>query len=723
MEPTGGRPPVQDPRARELRARILAGETIRAESARDREVLEWLADFEREVDGRGLHGVEAVEADGARVYRRVRVDRKIFGAYDLRGDAERGFPNKVAYWIGRAAAAFLRVRDLDGAFNVTASHNAATDDGVKWSVRSRRGERPLALVGRSVRETSPRIQRRLMQGLRAGGVDVRDLGVTATPETIHALAVHREGASRTLPADAVRFARPLDGSEAEAIYARLPTASGTGLLGVDPPGEPGTLRAIEVAFPRSHDTWIAALVRLGPAVAQALYDHWVHERDAFDVLVRELAETRWPRSPDCAFFERLCRRLEIDPARFPETPPTAVARPFEGLSIGTDFANGSNWRKQELLVELGFRVHPVTGEVDGRVVDSSTPDGSFPLHHPDPTKPEYQRMAIELARAREIPVVLFDEDGDRLAVVDERGRAIHGADLACLLAQDFTGPILIDVRYPRYAVDALSGTGRVLDRSILRGPVGYAFYIEAARRIEAALRDGAPAVSLFEGSGRPLLVSREDLGAPVAFGIEPSGHAFFRANGYANDASYFLGAVLARYARARAAGASLAELYDAIPRNPASPPELRVRMTPDIPVAGRRQYVRAVLDRIEIDARADRLDLSIDPMDGGLIELREGGQVVAQALVRSSNNESVFGLAFEGRTHAWRHRLEEFVVGRMLRTQIELDGTTVRADFTSPRTSEYLKRSTPENRENGEDHPSVLERLGWTGDALTVGLS
>src|SRR6266516_3638195 len=64
-------------------------------------------------------------------------------------------------------------------------------------------------------------------------------------------------------------------------------------------------------------------------------------------------------------------------------------------------------------------------------------DGTFPNHHPDPTVLENLRD-LEAAVRREGAElgIAFDGDGDRIGVVDERGRALFGDQLLVLLGRD-----------------------------------------------------------------------------------------------------------------------------------------------------------------------------------------------------------------------------------------------------------------------------------------------
>jgi phosphomannomutase/phosphoglucomutase len=66
-----------------------------------------------------------------------------------------------------------------------------------------------------------------------------------------------------------------------------------------------------------------------------------------------------------------------------------------------------------------------------------TPDGSFPLHHPDPTVPENLEMLIERVRREKADVgIAYDGDADRLGAVDEKGNILWGDELLILFARD-----------------------------------------------------------------------------------------------------------------------------------------------------------------------------------------------------------------------------------------------------------------------------------------------
>jgi phosphomannomutase/phosphoglucomutase len=66
-----------------------------------------------------------------------------------------------------------------------------------------------------------------------------------------------------------------------------------------------------------------------------------------------------------------------------------------------------------------------------------TPDGNFPVHHPDPTVPENLELLIEKVRQEKADVgIAYDGDADRLGAVDEKGNILWGDELLVLFSRD-----------------------------------------------------------------------------------------------------------------------------------------------------------------------------------------------------------------------------------------------------------------------------------------------
>ena len=92
-------------------------------------------------------------------------------------------------------------------------------------------------------------------------------------------------------------------------------------------------------------------------------------------------------------------------------------------------------------------------------------DGGFPNHHPDPTIPENLEDLIRTVRAEGADLgIAFDGDGDRIGVVDDRGRILYGDQIMQILAADALSrhpgsPILADVKTSQAVFDEIERLG------------------------------------------------------------------------------------------------------------------------------------------------------------------------------------------------------------------------------------------------------------------------
>ena len=92
-------------------------------------------------------------------------------------------------------------------------------------------------------------------------------------------------------------------------------------------------------------------------------------------------------------------------------------------------------------------------------------DGNFPNHHPDPVDPHtlgFLREACDKAMAH--CGLGFDGDGDRLGVIDAKGRQVPGDLLTAYLATEFLSrhqgeTILFDVKSSKVAMDIVRQAG------------------------------------------------------------------------------------------------------------------------------------------------------------------------------------------------------------------------------------------------------------------------
>ena len=98
------------------------------------------------------------------------------------------------------------------------------------------------------------------------------------------------------------------------------------------------------------------------------------------------------------------------------------------LSVVWDPSNGA----------AGEVITAITKDLPGRhSVINGEIDGSFPNHHPDPSEPknleQLQRIVID---SKADVGFSFDGDGDRLGVIDGKGRVVAGDQILMILAKD-----------------------------------------------------------------------------------------------------------------------------------------------------------------------------------------------------------------------------------------------------------------------------------------------
>lgn len=92
-------------------------------------------------------------------------------------------------------------------------------------------------------------------------------------------------------------------------------------------------------------------------------------------------------------------------------------------------------------------------------------DGHFPNHHPDPTVPENLEDLITAVDQHGAELgIAFDGDGDRIGVVDGKGRIMFGDQLLQVLITDILerlpgSPIIADVKASQALFDAIGDLG------------------------------------------------------------------------------------------------------------------------------------------------------------------------------------------------------------------------------------------------------------------------
>src|SRR6202790_4397573 len=297
-----------------------------------------------------------------------------------------------------------------------------------------------------------------------------------------------------------------------------------------------------------------------------------------------------------------------------------LARDYDGgrpLNVAWDPGNGAT----------GDVVARLTKELPGtHHLINATIDGHFPAHHPDPTVPEnLVQLQQEVARHGCDLGIAFDGDGDRIGVVDAKGRIFWGDQLMIVLARDVLtrhpgAPILADVKASQVLFDEIAQMG------------------------------GHPVMA---ATGHSLIKAKlAEIGAPLAG--EMSGHIFF-ADGYYgfDDAIYVAVRLLGILSRSTH---SLAEMRDRLP-SVVNTPELRFAC----PDTRKFEVVREVRERLR-KAAAETTDI-----DGVRVRTADGWW-----LLRASNTQAVLVARAESATEEGLARLKSELAAELAASGVEL---------------------------------------------------
>ena len=105
-----------------------------------------------------------------------------------------------------------------------------------------------------------------------------------------------------------------------------------------------------------------------------------------------------------------------------------LAKVKKNIKIAWDPGNGSSGEIISKLTKI------ITGK---HYVINQKIDVNFPAHHPDPTFPNNLKQLIGLVKKKKCDLgFAFDGDGDRLGVIDNKGRIIFADKIVAFLAKD-----------------------------------------------------------------------------------------------------------------------------------------------------------------------------------------------------------------------------------------------------------------------------------------------
>jgi phosphomannomutase len=303
-----------------------------------------------------------------------------------------------------------------------------------------------------------------------------------------------------------------------------------------------------------------------------------------------------------------------------------LARP---MKVVVDSGNGiAGASAPGILRALGCEVTELFSEVDG----------TFPNHHPDPSKPENLRDLMAALKSGDAELGLaFDGDGDRLGLITKDGSNIYPDRQMMLFARDV----------------------------LTRAPGGtVVFDVKCSQRLAPAI-EAAGGKALMYKTGHSLIKAKmKEIDSPL--GGEMSGHIFFKERWFGfDDGTYAAARLLEILSRAQDASAVL----NALPTS-FSTPELNVKCREGEPhtlvaelvkkatsTAGPSQGAKAPLGGSAAHAVASVGALfpnaRVNTIDGVRVDWPDGF-----GLIRASNTTPVLVLRFEGHTTEALHRIE-----------------------------------------------------------------
>ena len=246
----------------------------------------------------------------------------------------------------------------------------------------------------------------------------------------------------------------------------------------------------------------------------------------------------------------------------------------------------------KLFTALGFNVIEIYSEVDG----------NFPNHHPDPGNPENLKDLSDKVLSEKANIGLaFDGDGDRLGVVDNKGKIIPQDKFLMLLAKDILknspqAKIIFDVKCTNRLKDVILDYGG----EPIMSPTGHFHIKKMLRKTNAHLAG------------------------------EMSGHIFFNDDWYGFDDAHYSGFRLIKILIENES--ELAELLGEFPDG-FTTPEINLDVDED------KKF--QIVDEFKKSASFENASVSM--LDGLRVEYEDGW-----GLLRASNTTPKLVLRFEG---------------------------------------------------------------------------
>lgn len=394
-------------------------------------------------------------------------------------------------------------------------------------------------VGMDARLSGPSLAHAAQESITCAGADVLFCGLSSTPSILYSTIKAVDGAEETVGGDgAIMFT----GSH----------------MGFNRNGMKFFARGTEV----DKNQLTEIIVRASAPAQPPLVKGEVHICNILSIYSKHLSEK----------IRRELSGIADDPVR-----------PLSGLKIVVDAGNGAGGFFATRILQ------PLGADISGS--QFLTPDGRFPNHTPDPEDYEAMRSistAVILAGA-DIGII-FDADVDRVAIVDEDGRAINRNEFVAMAA----AITLEEHPHTSIVTDSITSNGittfiqDILGAHQCRYQRGYRNVINEA-------------------------IHKNQCGAPTWLAVETSGHAAFKENNFCDDGAYFATKIVIKLAQLKKEGKKLFSLIEKLPV-PAESKEFRLTiLDPDFARAasstldGLRQFVSQIPEWEEVSQNHEGL--------------------------------------------------------------------------------------------------------------------
>ena len=285
-------------------------------------------------------------------------------------------------------------------------------------------------------------------------------------------------------------------------------------------------------------------------------------------------------------------------------PIKGIDKNLANKTIVWDCGNGASGPSVEML----------TKRISGNhIVLFSEVDGNFPNHHPDPTDESTLKILSDKMKEVNADIGIgFDGDGDRIGVIDKKGRPIAGDLLTAFLSNSLeikdkeNHTVILDIKSSYVAYDKIISFG-------LNAEIGKTGHSNIKKRIK-------------------------EINSPLAG--EMSGHIFFADKYYGYDDALYTSI---RIISLMANDNNLDDFISTLPKTYVSP-EIKLYCSDKI----KFQLINRLIDKVLKDYNPE----NVITLDGVRAKNEMGWW-----LIRASNTEEAIVVRFEGKSEKGQGKL------------------------------------------------------------------